>query len=143
MTDFMASYGLVQYPGRVTKAFREAYPPLGTECEIPGCTYSGQGMLSSLVYDHCHTHGFIRGTIHGACNRNLGRYEANIPFLGRGNLSFDAYINRCPMCATEIYQESLLASLSDIIESQKPPPIALHKGTGGGLLRFNTKICGC
>lgn len=95
---FTEQYGLVPYPanGKISD-IRRRYPPVNGTCEMPGCPYKDRtGYLAQLVYDHCHQCGYIRGTVCGYCNRDCGRYEVNIPYLGTGHKIFDEYLTRCP-----------------------------------------------
>jgi hypothetical protein len=93
MSNFTDHYGRrIRYTS--ARQLRKECPPASDECEIPDCSHQKTGYLSRLVYDHCHQCGYIRGTICGYCNRQLGRYERNIPHLGSGNVAFDVYLNR-------------------------------------------------
>lgn len=40
---------------------------------------------SDAVLDHCHSHGFIRGTLHRSCNSLLGVLENNRKRFGLGD----------------------------------------------------------
>src|SRR5215469_8115367 len=112
---FTSRYGNPPYPVRsLYAALRFSFPPIQKECEL--CGQKRAGYLGKLVIDHCHQHGYIidgqlwgyiRGYICGYDNRQIGRYEANIPMLGRGNKVYDDYINRCPDCAIESLLDTL------------------------------------
>lgn len=91
---FIEKYGLILYPSKVTAEFRNSYPPVNGQCEMPSCPNPKTGYLARLVYDHDHETGYIRGILCGYCNRDLGRYEKNIPSLGTGNIPFDRYLAR-------------------------------------------------
>lgn len=41
--------------------------------------------VADAVLDHCHTHGFIRGTLHRSCNSLLGVLENNRKRFGLGD----------------------------------------------------------
>lgn len=48
---------------------------------------------AKAVLDHCHSEGFIRGTLHRSCNSLLGKLENNRARYGLGNdMEFAAFL---------------------------------------------------
>lgn len=55
----------------------------GKKCELCGQPVS----QTAVVLDHCHKHGWVRGSICRGCNSLLGKVENNAPRYGVRNLT--------------------------------------------------------
>jgi hypothetical protein len=70
-------------------------------CEFSGC---GAGIeLETLVFDHCHLHGVVRGILCNGCNVRVGRIEAALLLDGvtvdLGTSAYGDWLRNCPGCA--------------------------------------------
>lgn len=54
----------------------------GKKCELCGLPLA----QADAVLDHCHKHGWVRGSIHRGCNSLLGKLENNAGRYGVKNL---------------------------------------------------------
>lgn len=91
---FVIRHGLVQYrPSQLRKYSRDGL------CEICDWPPTGKPIL---LFDHCHTHGWIRGLICNICNDLVGCLET-----GRNHwrlltpslvAQLSAYRRNCPDC---------------------------------------------
>lgn len=57
---------------------RKMYEDQGGKCLLCGCHIE----QDKAVLDHCHSSGFIRGTLHSGCNALLGKVENNYKRVG-------------------------------------------------------------
>lgn len=70
-------------------------------CAVEGCEVTGHG---NLVFDHCHDHGWLRGTVCGSHNMRLGQIDAvrRIPGvqLDLSATPYAALLAVCPDCVS-------------------------------------------
>lgn len=101
---FIEQYGHVQFKSGKNL---QRYSRDGA-CEMCGTTppalaeqytrdgYSGAPVSVLLHFDHCHTHGWIRGRLCLPCNNRMSRYTR----LGRITEQITAQAHKCPDCHT-------------------------------------------
>jgi hypothetical protein len=110
--------------------------PATPPCEIDGCRnrsplpgYRGRG--TGYVYEHCHTHDYIRGVTCGPCNNKMIMMDARVDTCADWP-RFGAYLAwwlRCPTCAAgppwepwlttgEYHDGPMLAELLDLARTE-------------------------
>ena len=118
--------------------------PASAPCEIEGCRnrdplsgYRGRG--TGYVYEHCHTHDYIRGVACGPCNIDMIIIDARVDTC-TGWPRFGALLAwwlRCPTCAAgppwepwltadEYNDGPMLAELADLSRTE-PGSTARHQ----------------
>lgn len=66
--------------------------PPGASCEACGAT------PPSVVTDHCHKHGWVRGILCGQCNANMALIDRGLLPGVRQAAALVAFARRCPEC---------------------------------------------
>ena len=108
-------------------ARKDSKRPMGT-CEIKGCRY--QDVTTSLVMDHCHIHGHIRGKICSGCNESMRTIDDAMAIISEGRFnsqvfrvlvsdiklhglpsSYIQHWNKCPDCSYSFTSEQILGIL--------------------------------
>jgi hypothetical protein len=67
-------------------------PPPGASCEACGAGPHG------LVNDHCHKHGWVRGTLCRTCNARMTMLDGGVTANGDAVDELLAIAGRCPEC---------------------------------------------
>ncbi|WUT01744.1 endonuclease VII domain-containing protein (plasmid) [Streptomyces sp. NBC_00708] len=62
------------------------------------CTPSTLAAVNTMVWDHCHTHGFIRGPLCTQHNLRMHRYDTGWPHNAH-DPDFIDYARRCAGCS--------------------------------------------
>ena len=73
---------------------------VGIPCVAGGCSWHGmptESISSAIYWDHCHTHGWIRGPVCGSCNCQMSEIDAGQVWRE----PFITHYRRCPECPPE------------------------------------------
>jgi hypothetical protein len=91
------------------------FPPASGPCDIQGCRHDSRNWWCGpghahepacrhdiIVYDHCHTHDYIRGSICLSCNGRMIPIDQFIqPYSWQRQMpALIAHWERCPHCVT-------------------------------------------
>lgn len=70
------------------------HAPVPPDAACEGCT----AVSPNLVTDHCHKHGWVRGTLCGQCNANMALIDRAIMPRVKQASALVAFASRCPDC---------------------------------------------
>lgn len=96
----------LSYSGMVALRKRGRGSPAAGPCQVSGCMYAKHVPRPRYVYEHCHTHDYIRGIACLECNHFMASIDARVmpdPRIGwtggRRPAGLLEHWARCPGCA--------------------------------------------